>query len=108
LIFISQLTTQQPVSKTQCQTIIQEYHTFLASTVKFLHEVQERQMYWQWKSDSGVFDGVAWLQGLWASRKAVSHLPPFVKLLSFSTSRVPYSPSAALLHLALDFSSIIF
>jgi hypothetical protein len=29
-------------------------------------------MLWHWDGDSAVFDGVGWLQGLWASRSAVS------------------------------------
>ena len=52
-----------------------EYHAFLASTVQFLHEIQERQMLWHWSPQSPVFDAVVWLQGLWASRHAVSHFP---------------------------------
>jgi len=29
-------------------------------------------MIWQWSAQSGVYDGVSWLQALWASRKTVS------------------------------------
>lgn len=32
-------------------------------------------MLWHWDGDSAVFDGVSWLQGLWASRSAVCLLP---------------------------------
>jgi len=28
-------------------------------------------MLWHWGGESAVFDGVAWLKGLWASRSAV-------------------------------------
>jgi hypothetical protein len=55
-----------------CRVTIREYHAFLGATVKFLHAVQERQMVWNWSAESPVFHGVTWLQGLWASRKAVS------------------------------------
>jgi hypothetical protein len=57
----------------KCQTIIKEWHEFLGATVKFLHEVQERQMLWQWGGQSAVFDNVSWLQALWASRSAVCY-----------------------------------
>jgi hypothetical protein len=40
--------------------------------VKFLYEVQQRQIRWRWGSESPVFDGVGWLQGLWASKNMVS------------------------------------
>jgi len=62
---------EQGGKKPKCQTVIKEYHEFLGATVKFLHEIQERQMLWNWGGDSGVFDGVAWLKGLWASRSTV-------------------------------------
>jgi hypothetical protein len=28
-------------------------------------------MFWRWSAESAVFDGVGWLQALWASRSAV-------------------------------------
>ena len=65
----------------RCRVIIREYHAFLGATVKFLHEVQERQMFWRWSHESPVFDGVSWLQGLWASRSTVSS--DFLPLLRF-------------------------
>lgn len=55
----------------RCRVIIREYHAFLGVTVKFLHEVQERQMRWRWGNQSPVFEAMSWLQGLWASRKTV-------------------------------------
>ena len=64
--------SQPPVSPNECGKVIDEYHLFIGATVKFLHEVHERQMMWRWNAESGVFQGVGWLQGLWASRKAVS------------------------------------
>lgn len=42
--------------------------------MKFLYEVQEREMVWRWGAQSAVFDHVAWLQALWASRKPVCSL----------------------------------
>jgi hypothetical protein len=59
----------------RCQAIIKEWHEFLGATVKFLHEVQERQMLWHWGGESAVFDGISWLQALWASASAVSLMP---------------------------------
>lgn len=56
----------------RCRVTRRGYHSFLEATVKFLHEVQERQERWVWSHESAVFDGVGWLQGLWASRKMVS------------------------------------
>ncbi|KAE8452489.1 hypothetical protein EG329_000391 [Mollisiaceae sp. DMI_Dod_QoI] len=53
----------------RCRVIRRGYHKFLESTVKFLHEIQERQMQWRFDHESAVFDGVGWLQGLWASRR---------------------------------------
>ena len=35
-------------------------------------------MRWRWGSESPVFDGVSWLQGLWASRSTVSADSSFV------------------------------
>ena len=36
-------------------------------------------MLWHWSAESGVFDAMNWLQGLWASRQAVcfAHSSPF-------------------------------
>lgn len=28
-------------------------------------------MFWNWNTDSPVFDGIGWLQALWASRRTV-------------------------------------
>lgn len=70
-----------------CPSVVEEFHAFLESTVKVLHEVQEKQMLWQWKGNA-VFDGVVWLQGLWASRSAVcriaSYLVPTTASVLFS------------------------
>jgi hypothetical protein len=55
----------------RCRAIRRQYHSFLSSTVNLLYEIQERQMKWNWKAGSPVLDGLAWLQSLWASRKAV-------------------------------------
>jgi hypothetical protein len=59
----------------------EEYHAFLEATTKFIWEIQQRQLLWRWSAESGVYGGVSWMQGLWASRKSV-RLPPF----SLSTS----------------------
>ena len=65
-----------------------EYHVFLSSTVRFLHEVQERQMTWHWSAQSPVFDAVVWMQGLWASRQAVGYSPLFISsLIPFSVAQ---------------------
>jgi hypothetical protein len=67
----------------RCRVIIREYHAFLGATVKFLHEVQERQMLWRWSHESPVFEGVGWLQGLWASRSKVSsHSYSYLRITS--------------------------
>jgi len=63
----------------ECQTVKKEYHAFLSSTVKFLHEVEERHMVWRWGSSSPVFDGVSWMQGLWASRKTNTQDRSFIE-----------------------------
>ncbi|KAK6585955.1 hypothetical protein PZA11_001012 [Diplocarpon coronariae] len=52
-----------------CARAKDEYHAFLAATVRFLYAVQELQMRWSWSPDSGVFEGVGWMQALWASRR---------------------------------------
>ncbi|KAH9224396.1 hypothetical protein DL95DRAFT_350230 [Leptodontidium sp. 2 PMI_412] len=62
-----------------CDKVKNEYHAFLAATVRFLHVVQERQMVWRWGSDSAVFDGVGWMQGLWASRSTNSQNRSFIE-----------------------------
>ncbi|KAH7409151.1 hypothetical protein BKA64DRAFT_664256 [Cadophora sp. MPI-SDFR-AT-0126] len=62
-----------------CEQVKTEYHDFLAATVRFLHVVQERQMVWRWGADSAVFDGVGWLQGLWASRSNNSQNRSFIE-----------------------------
>ncbi|KAK0109642.1 hypothetical protein ONS95_002323 [Cadophora gregata] len=62
-----------------CDQVKSEYHDFLAATVRFLHVVQERQMVWRWGADSAVFDGVGWLQGLWASRSTNSQNRSFIE-----------------------------
>ncbi|RFU34643.1 hypothetical protein B7463_g1740, partial [Scytalidium lignicola] len=53
-----------------CPSTVGEFHSFLSATTIFLHSIQERQMIWRWDHQSPVFDSVAWLQALWASRKA--------------------------------------
>ncbi|KAH8781530.1 hypothetical protein F5882DRAFT_406357 [Hyaloscypha sp. PMI_1271] len=63
----------------QCQVVKKEYHEFLASTVQFLHEVQERQMLWHWGPSSPVFNAVVWMQGLWASRRANNQNRSFIE-----------------------------
>ncbi|KAH8646042.1 hypothetical protein BGZ60DRAFT_392156 [Tricladium varicosporioides] len=65
--------------KSQCSKVEEEYHAFLAATVRFLHAIQERQMKWRWNGESGVFDGVGWMQGLWASRRANSQDRSFIE-----------------------------
>jgi len=72
-------TTNLPVSPELCPTISKEYHSFIEATVKFLYEIQERQMIWQWSAQSGVFDGVSWLQALWASRKTNTQERSFIE-----------------------------
>ncbi|KAG4429103.1 hypothetical protein IFR05_015417 [Cadophora sp. M221] len=62
-----------------CEQVKNEYHAFLAATVRFLHVVQERQMVWRWGSESAVFDGVGWMQGLWASRSTNSQNRSFIE-----------------------------
>jgi len=61
--------SEQETQDLRCRVIIREYHAFLGS--RFLHAVQERQMVWNWGRESAVFEGVGWLQKLWASRKGV-------------------------------------
>ncbi|CZS89808.1 uncharacterized protein RAG0_01063 [Rhynchosporium agropyri] len=77
------LTTTSPPSpsseKANCDTTKKEYHDFLASTVRFLYVVQERQMAWHWGRESAVHDGVAWMQGLWASRRRNSQNRSFIE-----------------------------
>ena len=58
--------------KPDCSTVVDEYHGFIGATVKFLRDVREKQGLWRWDSQSKVFEGVGWLQALWASRGAVS------------------------------------
>ncbi|KAH8820029.1 hypothetical protein F5884DRAFT_762608 [Xylogone sp. PMI_703] len=60
----------QETPQYNCPSTIGEFHSFIAATTKFLHSIQERQMFWRWDHQSPVFDSVAWLQALWASRKA--------------------------------------
>lgn len=62
----------QADSPPRCQVVVAEYHAFIGATVRFLNEVRERQMRWRWGAQSPVFNGVGWLQGLWASRRTVS------------------------------------
>jgi len=62
-----------------CPKVVSEYHMFLEATVKFLREVQEKQMHWRWGSKSGVFEGMGWLQGLWASRSTNSQNRSFIE-----------------------------
>jgi hypothetical protein len=66
----------------ECTVIIKDYHAFLAATVRYLNDIREREMRWQWGSESSVVEGLVWLQSLWASRKAVGFL--FFFSLSFS------------------------
>ncbi|CZT02455.1 uncharacterized protein RCO7_06286 [Rhynchosporium graminicola] len=77
------LTTTPPPSpsseKANCDTTKKEYHEFLASTVRFLYVVQEIQMAWHWGRESAVHDGVAWMQGLWASRRRNSQNRSFIE-----------------------------
>ncbi|KAH7336460.1 hypothetical protein BKA65DRAFT_34619 [Rhexocercosporidium sp. MPI-PUGE-AT-0058] len=65
--------------QTDCKKVKDEYHAFLAATVRFLHVVQERQMVWRWGSESTVFEGVGWMQGLWASRSTNSQNRSFIE-----------------------------
>jgi len=67
------------LAEKECQMVKQEYHSFLASTVKFLHEVQEKQMIWHWDAQSPVFDALVWMQGLWASRQANNQERSFIE-----------------------------
>ncbi|KAJ5035505.1 uncharacterized protein L3040_007972 [Drepanopeziza brunnea f. sp. 'multigermtubi'] len=62
-----------------CTTVKGEYHAFLSSTVKFLYAVQERQQLWGWGTESGVYEGVSWMQALWASRKPNSQHLSFIE-----------------------------
>lgn len=63
------------VEDVDCGVVKNEYHAFLGATVKFVYEIQERQEVWRWGAESAIYDGVAWLQGLWASRDNVCFLP---------------------------------
>ena len=67
----------------QCRIVVAEYHAFVGETVRFLNEVRERQMRWWWGADGPVFDGVGWLQGLWASRSTVSGIDGSFVLFAF-------------------------
>ncbi|KAL2068768.1 hypothetical protein VTL71DRAFT_15106 [Oculimacula yallundae] len=67
------------MKQTDCVDVKKEFHDFLGATVKFLYVVQERQMIWRWGSDSAVLDGVAWMQGLWASRRTNSQNRSFIE-----------------------------
>src|SRR5881275_1732959 len=58
--------------KPQCKGIIQDYQSFLAATSQFLYAIHEKQQIQRWNGNSPVFHALAWLQSLWASRKAVS------------------------------------
>jgi hypothetical protein len=69
----------------------EEYHLFLEATTKFIWEIQQRQLVWRWSAESGVYGGVSWMQGLWASRKSV-RLP----FLSIFTSYSSYIVSGCL------------
>lgn len=71
--------TETPGNVPKCQIIVKEWHEFLGATVKFLHVIQERQMLWNWSGDSAVFDGISWLQGLWASRSRNKQQQSFIE-----------------------------
>jgi len=71
--------TENPGNVPKCQVVIKEWHEFLGATVKFLHVIQERQMLWNWGGDSAVFDGISWLQGLWASRSGNKEQRSFIE-----------------------------
>ncbi|PBP18248.1 hypothetical protein BUE80_DR011034 [Diplocarpon rosae] len=58
-----------PLTNLDCARVRDEYHAFIAATVRFLHVVQEHQMRWNWSTGSGVFQGISWMQALWASRR---------------------------------------
>ncbi|KAI9742249.1 MAG: hypothetical protein M1818_004149 [Claussenomyces sp. TS43310] len=56
-------------SNVLCNSIVADYHSFLEATTLFLREVEIKQLYYAWGSESTVFEALAWLQALWASRK---------------------------------------
>jgi len=63
----------------QCKVVKEEYHAFLEATTKFIWEIQQRQLLWRWSAESGVYGGVSWMQGLWASRKSNSQNRSFIE-----------------------------
>ncbi|PBP19105.1 hypothetical protein BUE80_DR010081 [Diplocarpon rosae] len=62
-----------------CARVKDEYHAFIAATVRFLHVVQEHQMRWNWSTASGVFQGISWMQALWASRRTNTQHLSFIE-----------------------------
>jgi len=63
----------------ECVVVKDEFHGFLEATARFIWEIQQRQMVWRWRGGSRVFEGVGWLQGLWASRSTNSQNRSFIE-----------------------------
>jgi hypothetical protein len=51
---------------------VDEYHSFLSSTVRYFYAIQEAQMRWRWTRESGVVGGLEGVRRLWASQSGVS------------------------------------
>jgi len=62
-------TPSSPSSSDQCPQIVAEYHDFLSITTHFLRAIEDKQFNYRWGASSSVFEGLGWLQGIWASRK---------------------------------------
>jgi hypothetical protein len=65
-----------PADESSCNQIKKSfYQNFLVTTAFFIHEVADLQTIHGWTSDSPVYDKLAYLQALWASRSAVRYDP---------------------------------
>lgn len=80
------LIVSQPVETVDCDAVVGEYHTLVRSTALFLQALEETQSEQRFTVESSVYNSLAYLQALWASRKPVSllHLSRSASINCFS------------------------
>ena len=61
----------------KCDGVVDEYHTLVRSTALFLQALDDVQVAYRFTIEGSVYDSLAYLQALWASRKPVSLYPSY-------------------------------
>ncbi|KAG9242734.1 hypothetical protein BJ878DRAFT_543967 [Calycina marina] len=79
LVELEKPTPRGGEKRPDCNDVIDEYHAFLGATAKFIREVNDEEIKWRWDNKGIVYDGIAWMQRLWASRSANKQNRSFIE-----------------------------